>query len=164
MKNVLKNSFLLLLALFIVSSSCKKKEPAPPPFIDNRIIGTWQCEGLFCINKPDSLFDSNMDTTYSKIYKNKKIVLTISEGYTIMIDNYPWDIIGTLRLISNTNCNLNMSELKDLLNRPQSDYQPIFVEKLNAANNYWVEGNGNSYSKLYFYFNNQNWVARFTKQ
>jgi hypothetical protein len=57
-----------------------------------------------------------------------------------------------------------LKELPDKLNRPPSNYQPIFVEKLNAANNYWVEGNGNPSSKLYFYFNNQNWVARFTKQ
>jgi hypothetical protein len=151
--------------LFGILIACCKKKPVPLPinYYDARINGIWKCEGLYLINNPDSTHTSNLDTVYSKIYKNKFLEMRIESDSIVTIDNYHWSITGLLKLSSVSSCSYNLVQKVDFLNRPKSDYQPLVLDGLNQGKKYWLEGDGSKNTRLNIYFKNEKWVARFIK-
>jgi hypothetical protein len=159
----MKYKYLILTLITQSISCCKKEINLKTQINDNRIIGAWQCEGIMYLSKIDSLIDSNIDTIYSKSYKGKKILMKIVAGFNLDVINYGKEITGSIKLFSPDSISLNLIEIDDKVLRPNSDYQPIFINNMNKGNIFWIEGDGSIDSKLFIQLESPKSIIKFKK-
>jgi hypothetical protein len=95
-----------------------------------------------------------MDTLFGlKPNSSLHIVMQIGEdGMVSAPAAYHYAIEGDYKLQSSTLINFQIIEIKDLANRPKSDWQPMVVSAFNSAETYRIEGNGYAGSQLLLYY------------